>query len=268
MKLRLIFTIIVYIVITGSVSSQIQNNENFYSVCTVLNDGYDLLKKPGSWDYKDIITFAAVSGITITANQFDNQIRKDAIKDLTVYKKPIFKAAKFYGEPWPGAAIAVGLFTYGTYYKNEEFKRTGFEIFESFLYSGVVTSVLKSVIGRSRPFTNNGSHSFSPFSFNNESTSFPSGHTTLAMSLSTVLASHVDNIYIKGLIFIPPFLTATERVLQDAHWTSDVFMGAAIGYFVSSYIVNKHNEPSENDQSIMLIPGIDLNGRFNLTIIF
>jgi membrane-associated phospholipid phosphatase len=75
-------------------------------------------------------------------------------------------------------------------------------------------------------------------------------------------------MYLKGVIFIPAILTAAQRILQDVHWTSDVFMGASIGYFVSSYIVNKHNQSFENEQSVRFIPGFDLNGRFNLVILF
>jgi membrane-associated phospholipid phosphatase len=37
-------------------------------------------------------------------------------------------------------------------------------------------------------------------------------------------------------------LVAFERVYSDKHWTSDVFLGAAIGYFVAKDIVKKDNK--------------------------
>ena len=46
------------------------------------------------------------------------------------------------------------------------------------------------------------------------------------------------------------------------HWTSDVFLGAAIGYFTGKFVVNRHNKEEQNFFSL----GIDQQGRFSLVI--
>ncbi len=130
-----------------------------------------------------------------------------------------------------------------------------FEIAQSFVYSVAVTSGLKIIIGRSRPNSVQSATDFHPFSFSNPSLSLPSGHTTVAFSLSTVLAANTDNNYLKVLAFFPAVLTATSRVYQNHHWASDVFLGAMVGYFTGKFITDLHkeNELTPNINNIPLI---------------
>ena len=64
----------------------------------------------------------------------------------------------------------------------------------------------------------------------------------------------------KWLAYLPAVLTAFSRVYQDDHWTSDVFLGAAIGYFVGTWV---HNQHDENDYSVSIIPGDQLTIRIS-----
>jgi hypothetical protein len=36
-------------------------------------------------------------------------------------------------------------------------------------------------------------------------------------------------------------------VYQDKHWTSDNFAGAALGYFVATWVVDKHEKAAVSD---------------------
>ena len=40
---------------------------------------------------------------------------------------------------------------------------------------------------------------------------------------------------------IPAFLTGISRIYHDKHWSSDVFLGAAIGYFTARFVNNLHD---------------------------
>ncbi|MCD6097922.1 phosphatase PAP2 family protein [bacterium] len=92
--------------------------------------------------------------------------------------------------------------------------------------SWVTTGVLKSSFGRARPWANKGAYSFSPFSTKQENLSLPSGHTTAAFALSTLLSRRYG---MPGLFFSIATLTAVSRVYLGEHWTSDAVAGAAIG---------------------------------------
>ena len=99
------------------------------------------------------------------------------------------------------------------------------------------------------------------FAFKNANWSLPSGHTTVAFSLSTVLAANTDSYVLKTAAFIPAFLTAFSRVYQDHHWTSDIFLGAMIGYFVGKFVTNLHEE-KELSPKIAQIPLLSLSLSF------
>jgi membrane-associated phospholipid phosphatase len=77
----------------------------------------------------------------------------------------------------------------------------------------------------------------------------PSGHSTVAFILSTVLSRNVDSPVLKVIACLPAVLTFASRVYQDQHWTSDTFVGAAIGYFVATWVVDQH----ENKKSLLEI---------------
>ena len=88
---------------------------------------------------------------------------------------------------------------------------------------------------------NEGSGSFRPFTFfNADYNSFPSGHSTSAFALSTVMSRHAHSTALKIIAYTPAALTLFSRIYQDKHWVSDELIGAAIGYFVGNWVVDLH----------------------------
>ena len=80
----------------------------------------------------------------------------------------------------------------------------------------------------------------------------PSGHSTVAFVISTVLSRNVKSPVLKVLAYLPAVLTMASRVYQDEHWTSDTFAGAALGYFVASWVVDQH----ENSKSMVQVSSL------------
>ena len=64
----------------------------------------------------------------------------------------------------------------------------------SLIASGLITPSIKLLVGRSRPRANEGIANFKPFSDPNAS--FPSGHTTEAFALASVIANHYDERWV------------------------------------------------------------------------
>lgn len=68
--------------------------------------------------------------------------------------------------------------------------------------------------------------------------SFPSGHTTGAFALSTLLAFLVHKKYKhwSALLIIPAILAAVARIYLGAHFFKDVYFGSLIGFAISFII--------------------------------
>lgn len=103
------------------------------------------------------------------------------------------------------------------------------------LSSGLVVHVIKFCIGRARahkapdqdPFT------FDPFNFHHHWQSFPSGHSQTLFTVATVLAYLFPKT--TPWIMVVAFYLALTRAITLAHFTSDVFAGAAVGILVSAF---------------------------------
>lgn len=108
---------------------------------------------------------------------------------------------------------------------------TALTILESFTITSLITVTTKFIIGRARPYKEEGAFSFKPFNFSEEYQSFPSGHSALSWSIFTPLALKYGDFW----YFIPTVMSA-QRLLSDKHWTSDVLFSVALGISVSKYL--------------------------------
>ena len=103
--------------------------------------------------------------------------------------------------------------------------------------AGLLTPVIKEMVGRERPSYGAGHASFSPFSGR---ASLPSGDATLAFSVASVVAAHASSVWLKGTAWGIAGLVGWERIHLDQHWASDVVAGALIGSAVGEWVVHRH----------------------------
>lgn len=109
----------------------------------------------------------------------------------------------------------------------------------SSLGAGLLANLIKVNVVRVRPlaYTFDGpvQETFGPWLESNAFTSayqsFPSGHTTTAVGLALALGIVYPRA--RGLFFSLAVLVGLHRVCVGAHYLSDVFAGAALGYLVS-----------------------------------
>ncbi len=216
-----------------------------------LNDGKEIISFP----FENSKVFLENTGIALAATGaaflLDDQIRTFAGKNQNSLNNNIFKIDSYYGNAYSGF-IAVGIYGAGFITGNEKIRIAGLNGISSLVYATIVTQVLKYSIGRYRPYNNKGSFSFSPFKFDNDNFSLPSGHTTAAFALSTAIAESFDNDYISVFSYGVATLTAAARIYHDQHWLSDTVLGAAIGYGIGKFISN--NESNDSNFSFILLP--------------
>lgn len=95
--------------------------------------------------------------------------------------------------------------------------------------SGILANLLKVIFGRARPklLDQHDLYGFSPFGFDPDLHSFPSGHSTTAFAVAVALTFFLPGARLWWLAFA--LLVAASRVVVNAHYLSDVAGGAAVG---------------------------------------
>jgi len=132
----------------------------------------------------------------------------------------------------PVAGIfAVSLLTDDTWFQD-----AAFTSLQSLIYAGAMSYGIKYTVGRFRPYEQNGSYRFSPFSGN---TSFPSGHTTAAFAIMTPWVLYYPHPVTYGLFALSTG-TAIARIVREKHWATDVLAGGTLGFFTAYYLTRRH----------------------------
>lgn len=116
---------------------------------------------------------------------------------------------------------------------------------EAYADTAIVDLAVKAITRRKRPtdvpiggdfhntFFNGGK---SPF----KGSAFPSGHAAGAFSVATVIASRYHNHrWVPWVIYGMAGAISFSRVTSSAHFPSDVFLGAALGYTITRFEVLK-----------------------------
>jgi len=199
---------------------------------------------PARFDGKDWMVaagFAAAGGALIAMDRgirdvWQDNIRSDTSENISKIFDP-FGGTKYAFGALVGAYAVSEVLDQTDVYPARRAKAASLLALESVLISSAITCGLKYVTGRQRP-----NKAESQFQFdgpgNGFNRAFPSGHATTAFAL----ASSVSEIYGDDYPWVPwvlyPFATGTalSRIDRNKHWASDVFAGAAIGYFVGKVV--------------------------------
>ncbi len=135
----------------------------------------------------------------------------------------------------------------------------------SLIASGIITPAIKLITGRSRPRDDAGIYHFKPFS--NANSSFPSGHTTEAFALASVIANHYEATWVTCTSYTIASLVGLARAYHHAHFASDIVAGAMIGTLVGKSVV-AHNAELRSGKVVLLpevgpgLIGVRIAGRF------
>lgn len=101
--------------------------------------------------------------------------------------------------------------------------------FWSIAGSGILSNVIKQLVGRARPaaFDELGALSFLPLQFDYTHASFPSGHATTMGALAVIVAVVAPRLTLPAAVFCG--LVAVSRVIVGSHYPSDVVGGLLLG---------------------------------------
>lgn len=129
-----------------------------------------------------------------------------------------------------------GFYLYGVLGNNQKSRETGVLGGEALLDSLIVVEVLKTAAGRNRP-----NAASQPGDFFKGGQSFPSGHSIESFALASVIAhEYGDRKWVPYVAYGLATAVGGARFAARQHYASDIFVGAALGYFIGRFVVNTH----------------------------
>jgi membrane-associated phospholipid phosphatase len=152
----------------------------------------------------------------------------------------ISSAFRFFGGPGP-YLIGGSMYAVGRLSGVRRAAELGLHGTEAIVVGQAVSGVLKTILGRARPYTSRDTNP-SNFAFmrgtkGTNFQSFPSGHSTTAFAAAAAVSAQTSEWWPETRWIFGPFLYAgasfvgLSRMYDDKHWASDVVVGAAIGTF-------------------------------------
>lgn len=198
--------------------------------------------RPLHWDGDDWATFGFVAGGTALLYFVDDEtsefFRRQEEGSPTVLKE----FGERFGSPQITYGLTGSIYLYGLFTKNERVRETGVLLITSATAVGLIQTLAKTTIGRSRPQNNQGKFSFKPFSGEAGFRSFPSGHTILSFTTAYAISKQFDNPWVKAGIYTVGMISPISRIVNGAHWLTDVVLSMAISIATVDAIDNYLNK--------------------------
>lgn len=222
----------------------------------VLLDTGHVLSAPAHWQGRDWLVFAGSTAALATLSLAD-----ESLSDAARERGPTSGfAGEVFNQYGGGGSILLlgGFYLAGVIGKDSKAKNVCLDgLTASLIATGMITPVIGTLVGRERPTEEQGGYSFQAF----EGRAFPSGHSTQAFAVASVIATSYDQLWVKAAAYGLASMTAWERVRRGKHFPTDVVAGAAIGALVGHSVVrfnrklrSGEKEPEATGARLTLLP--------------
>lgn len=215
---------------------------------------------PLHWERKEWIIAGSIAVVGATLYIFDDEIRQVFQKNQN---KNLDFASKYFFEPWGSglypAALFGGYYIYGLAAKNKRARQIALGGTQAFVMAAVSSQVLKHIFHRHRPSQDNPPNPYlweGPFK-GWEYTAFPSGHTTAAFAIASMMSKvYKDKIWVGVLSYTLATGVGLSRVYDNVHWPTDVLIGAALGYAIGQTVYSIMSNKSKFSMGVSDTGGI------------
>lgn len=157
---------------------------------------------------------------------------------------------------FPGSAVlSAGTYFLGLEKHSRPIAALGMHTGEAIVMGGILAEGLQMAIGRARPQRDvNNAHDFvfgKGFS-DEDYTSFPSAHTTVAFAAATAASREVQRSWPAAARYVTPIsysiatLVGLSRMFKNKHWASDVVASAGLGAY-SAVLFDRYNVAHPNN---------------------
>jgi membrane-associated phospholipid phosphatase len=204
----------------------------------------------------------AVTGITAALIATDEQTSK--ILENSKGQVRFGNDVSYLGSMYTVIPFAAGFYVVGAFVDDPKARETGVLGGEAMLDGLIVMEVLKNVAGRNRP------NSIDAGEFFDRGASFPSGHSIASFALAAVIAhEYKDTKWVPIVAYSLAAAVGGARFAARQHYASDIFAGAAIGYFLGTYVYNTHENHALHYHHAALSPLVQPStGTFGLAVNF
>lgn len=227
----------------------------------VWGDAKSVLGAPLKWEKEDWSRFAvAALAVAGTAVLLDRPLHDAVLRNEHDSWKRASRNLERFGSNY-AIAVTGGFYLAGWIGGHEETRATGADAISASVITGLLmVPAMKFAAGRARPFQDKGTFTFKPLGGN---ASFPSGHTTEAFTVASVIAAHYPDTWVQITAYGFASLAGLSRIEQNAHWASDVVAGALIGTTVGRAVAHLNQRQGAKQHSRMkLVVAPDLRPRF------
>ncbi|OGU73166.1 MAG: hypothetical protein A2V93_09360 [Ignavibacteria bacterium RBG_16_34_14] len=205
-----------------------------------------------------MLIFCGFTAATTASFLLDEEARVVMVKNQDKVYDRLAPIGFSYGAPQYAVPGVIGIYLTGLISKNEWLHQTGLMMTESLIVIGIIQIPARIIAGRSRPLTGEKNSSFKLFEGSEQlKSSFISGHSAIAFSLSTILAEQIDNTWASIGLYAFASLTPLSRLFEDKHWFSDTVIGSAMGFFIANTIINYHKKIEKKEDKVLLIPSMN-----------
>jgi membrane-associated phospholipid phosphatase len=226
------------------------------------HDSKQIVAAPFHWKAKQWSAFAGIVGVTAAVYFYDNEIFDFAQRNKSEFGTA---ASRYAIEPFGSGLYSIPVLglIYLTGINNNRHKKVALTGLKAYLISGGTAVVAKHLFHRHRPGDHDPPDAFlwdGPYPFRINHTALPSGHTTTAFAIASVLAhGYKDKLWIGIAAYSVATLVGISRINDGKHWATDVLTGAALGTFIGT-VLSRLNFKENSDFSLSLYERDGING--------
>lgn len=219
-------------------------------------DTKHVLTSPLRWGKDDMVKLATLSIGTFAIMITDQEVQESVQKNRTHTRDQISEWTNEYTKRVVNLTIG-GLYLCGLALHDRKARETAFLCLESVVLAEGITTGLKHLVGRSRPFADKGAFDFNPLQSPPPpySLSLPSGHATTAFAFCSVVAARYPSWLVKLASYGFAATVSLARMNMNVHFLSDVFWGGIIGISVGRCLVELHKRCEKPTWSLTCTSG-------------
>jgi len=144
------------------------------------------------------------------------------------------------------AGSLAGVWLYGIKTEHRHARETGELELETLVNTFLVYTPMQLIFARQRPGEGNGRGDF--FQHHSVNTSFPGGHAMFTWAMASVLADEYPKPWARALSYGAAFTVTFSRFMARDHWSSDMFVGTALGLGIAENIFHARCNPEYPSQ--------------------
>jgi membrane-associated phospholipid phosphatase len=212
----------------------------------VLRDQKFLWLRPFRLKKADVPWVVALGGTTAALIATDARVARELSEDPPGSGYAFSHRVSQVGGAAGDLSVASAFYLIGRWRGDERARTTGLLGYRAFADAFIISQALKTVTQRPRPTTAGGTVRIdnAEGDFFEGGRSFPSGHAAGSWALATVVAcQYRHKRWVGVLAFSLAGLISVSRVFEREHFSSDIFVGGALGFMIGRHVCHSRASP-------------------------